>query len=73
MYKESENSGAACRFHSGKPIFHDLKKGWSCCQSVAYEWDEFEKIQGCCMGKMKFTIDFFLGPHSDEKHDTEFW
>ena len=61
-YSESENSGIKCRFHSGKPIFHDLKKGWSCCQVAAYEWSEFEKLTGCC-----------TGPHSNEKHDTEFW
>ena len=52
----------SCRFHSGKPIFHDLKKGWSCCNAAAYEWSEFEKLEGCC-----------IGPHSDEKTETEFW
>ena len=62
-YSEAENNGTACRFHSGKPIFHDLKKGWSCCQAVAYEWAEFEKLTGCC-----------IGPHTDEKQEaTEFW
>ena len=30
-YKDSENNGTSCKFHSGKPIFHDLKKGWACC------------------------------------------
>ena len=51
MYNPSNNDGTSCKFHSGQPIFHDLKKGWSCCNQIAYEWDEFEKIKGCCMGK----------------------
>ena len=55
MYLESENNGQACRFHSGKPIFHDIKKGWDCCNKIVYDWDEFQKIPGCC-----------VGPHSDQ-------
>lgn len=51
MFSESNNDGTSCNFHSGQPIFHDLKKGWSCCNQVAYEWPEFEKLKGCCMGK----------------------
>lgn len=73
-YKESDNNALACKFHSGKPIFHDLKKGWACCDQVAYEWDEFEKIVGCCTGKMTLNmIPSFLGSHSDVKQDSEFW
>ena len=30
---------------------------------MAYEWSEFEKLEGCC-----------IGPHTDEKQEaTEFW
>ena len=61
-YKDSENSAISCKFHSGKPIFHDLKKGWSCCNIIVYEWDEFQKIEPCCTGL-----------HSDQIEDTEFW
>ena len=61
-YSDEENDGAACRFHSGKPIFHDIKKGWDCCQRIVYDWDEFEKIEGCC-----------TGPHTDQAQKTEFW
>lgn len=32
-------------------MFHDLKKGWTCCNTVVYSWDEFEKIKGCKLGK----------------------
>ena len=49
-YMESENNEQSCKFHSGKPIFHDLKKGWECCNKIVYEWPEFEKIVGCCTG-----------------------
>lgn len=50
-YTDAENNGTACKFHSGKPIFHDLKKGWACCNQVVYDWDEFHAIKGCCMGE----------------------
>ena len=61
-YKESDNSATSCKFHNGKPIFHDTKKGWECCNKIVYDWDEFEKLEGCCIGK-----------HSDVKEETEFW
>ena len=54
LYQESENNGTACSFHSGKPIFHDTRKGWECCKKIVYDWDEFEQIKGCC-----------TGPHTD--------
>ena len=41
-YLESENTEFACQHHkNGKPIFHDTKKGWTCCKVVVYDWDEF--------------------------------
>ena len=61
-YKESENTPTSCKFHNGKPIFHDIKKGWDCCNVIVYEWDEFQKIEGCCIGK-----------HTDVKQESEFW
>jgi len=50
-YLESENHDQACHYHPGKPIFHDLKKGWTCCNKIAYDWDEFEKIEPCAVGR----------------------
>ncbi|KRX08230.1 hypothetical protein PPERSA_07710 [Pseudocohnilembus persalinus] len=50
-YQENENNGQACNFHPGKPIFHDLKKGWTCCNQIVYDWDEFEKIPKCATGE----------------------
>ena len=61
-YKESENTSTSCQFHNGKPIFHDIKKGWDWWGKIVYDWDEFSKIEGCWVGK-----------HSDEKTDMDFW
>merc|ERR1711884_566105 len=61
-YFEKENNPEACKYHPGKPIFHDCKKGWTCCNKIAYDWDEFQKIQGC-----------MIGPHSDVKETIEFF
>lgn len=46
-YKDSENNESACCYHDGKPIFHDVKKGWTCCNVIVYDWDEFMQIKGC--------------------------
>jgi disease resistance protein len=46
-YTETENNDKACYFHPGKPIFHDIKKGWTCCNKIVYDWDEFTKLVGC--------------------------
>ncbi|KAL4444382.1 hypothetical protein ABPG74_016675 [Tetrahymena malaccensis] len=50
QFKESENTGNSCKFHPGKPIFHDTKKGWTCCNKIVYDWDEFSKIEPCAEG-----------------------
>ena len=50
-FNPTENKDDSCKYHSGKPIFHDLKKGWTCCNVIVYDWDEFEKIEGCTTGK----------------------
>lgn len=50
-YQESDNSEGVCKYHPGKPIFHDCKKGWTCCNITVYDWDEFEKIEGCATEK----------------------
>lgn len=61
-YKESENGEESCVYHPGKPIFHDIKKGWDCCNKTAYDWDEFQKIEGCQRGR-----------HTVVKEETVFW
>lgn len=44
--QHSWDSDTACRFHTAPPIFHDTKKGWSCCEKRVYDWDEFEQLEG---------------------------
>lgn len=48
-YDPSINQPTSCNHHPGKPIFHDLKKGWTCCNKIVYDWDEFEKIPTCAV------------------------
>ena len=50
-YYEKDNVEGCCKYHDGKPMFHDTKKGWTCCNQVAYDWDEFQKIAPCKVGK----------------------
>ena len=62
QYTEEGNNETACKFHDGKPIFHNLKKGWTCCNITVYEWDEFQKIQG-----------FKEANHTSDTQETEFF
>lgn len=51
-YKEQDNSDEACRHHTAPPCFNDVRKWWACCtERVAYDWDEFMKIEGCASGR----------------------
>lgn len=45
-----EDADLTCSFHSGDAIFHDLKKYWSCCNKIAYDWDEFTALPTCQTG-----------------------
>ena len=49
-YHSHLNTPESCVHHPGKPIFHDLKKGWACCNIIVYDWEEFQKIKGCKTG-----------------------
>jgi hypothetical protein len=40
-FKLEDNGENACNHHAGAAIFHDLKKSWSCCKKVTYDWDDF--------------------------------
>ena len=62
FYEDADNHPTACRHHLGPVIFHDTKKGYSCCQQIVYDWDEFSKLLGCQWG-----------PHSDQKQETNFF
>jgi disease resistance protein len=61
-YFEESNTETSCNYHDGKPIFHDIKKGWTCCNKIVYDWDEFTKLVGCKNGK-----------HSDVKQEAQFF
>jgi len=50
-YLESENHDKACTHHPGGPVFHDAKKGWSCCQKRVYDFSEFLELLGCTQGR----------------------
>ncbi len=61
-FTDEQNSDTACRYHNGNPIFHDIKKGWTCCGKTVYDWDEFSKIVTCQIGRHtdeKISVDFF--------------
>ena len=50
-YNEEDNSDASCVYHDGKAIFHEFKKGWTCCNQIVYDWDDFQKLKGCRVGR----------------------
>ncbi|KAE8981860.1 hypothetical protein PF005_g23332 [Phytophthora fragariae] len=51
-FSEEQNNDQACRHHRLPPLFHDMKKGWQCCSSkMVYDWDDFEKIEPCVVGR----------------------
>ncbi|KAJ0393164.1 hypothetical protein ATCC90586_004917 [Pythium insidiosum] len=55
-FDESDNHDSACRHHVKPPLFHDTKKGWQCCSSkMVYDWDDFEKIEPCAVGRHSTT------------------
>ena len=51
-YKEDENNEDSCKHHIAPPIFHDTMKCWSCCRDKkAYDFESFQLITGCTIGK----------------------
>jgi len=52
MYVIAENNSKACKYHAGRPVFHDGAKWWTCCSAgrKAYDWDTFMKIPKCRIG-----------------------
>ena len=78
MFDPSNNMPTACRHHVAPPIFHDTKKGWTCCpKKMVYDWSEFETIVGCTTGphstedpKLKFAASptVALAAKANERH-----
>ena len=50
-FVEEENGDDACHFHQGEPVFHDLKKYWTCCTKPTYDWDDFLALPTCQVGR----------------------
>lgn len=40
-----------CHYHPNPPLFHDGKKGYTCCNVHVYDFDDFMKIPTCAVGK----------------------
>jgi len=51
----SNNDDQACRHHPSAPVFHDGKKGYSCCNTYVYDFDDFMRIPPCAVGPHKPT------------------
>lgn len=52
FFDPNHNADDACHYHSKGPVFHDLAKHWACCPSKkGYDWEEFERIPPCQVGK----------------------
>lgn len=50
LFSDEENKADSCLYHEGPVIFHDIKKGYQCCNVIVYDWDEFSQIPGCKKG-----------------------
>ncbi len=51
-FQEDDNNDQACVHHTAPPIFHDTMKCWSCCKDrKAYDFESFQLIQGCTVGR----------------------
>jgi len=47
-----------CRYHKKPPVFHETRKYWACCpDKVAWDWDSFTAIPGCCTDVEHSTQD----------------
>lgn len=52
----NESGDPECMHHVSPPIFHDTKKGWTCCRDrLVYDWDAFKLIKGCTVGRHSQT------------------
>ena len=56
FYNEEDNSDTSCSHHVLPPLFHDTRKGWTCCKDkMVYDWDEFQQIPPCSKGKYVYA------------------
>jgi len=53
-----EDDPPECRHHKSAPIFHETAKWWSCCpDKKEYEFEAFEKVPGCVVGRCMATTN----------------
>ncbi|KAG5480447.1 hypothetical protein LSCM4_06214 [Leishmania orientalis] len=68
-YREEENTDTSCHHHSKGPVFHDLEKYWGCCEDrKAFDWESFEQIPRCCVGRHSTANKPFVFP-KEEVHN----
>eukprot|EP01112_Ceratiomyxa_fruticulosa_P018802 TRINITY_DN6065_c1_g1_i1.p1 TRINITY_DN6065_c1_g1~~TRINITY_DN6065_c1_g1_i1.p1 ORF type:complete len:333 (-),score=65.19 TRINITY_DN6065_c1_g1_i1:47-1045(-) len=46
----TSNHEEACLYHKGNPVFHEGRKGWSCCKKRVDSFEEMIAIPGCESG-----------------------
>ncbi|KAI9296439.1 chord-domain-containing protein [Neoconidiobolus thromboides FSU 785] len=54
---KEDNEKESCVYHTGKPVFHEGLKGWSCCNKRETDFDMFLKIPGCSVGSHSTEVD----------------
>jgi disease resistance protein len=52
-YDPAINAEDSCHYHTGAPMFHDVKKFWTCCNAESWDWDDFQKLPTCAVGAHK--------------------
>ncbi|XP_055377534.1 cysteine and histidine-rich domain-containing protein morgana [Condylostylus longicornis] len=50
-FNADENTDESCCHHPGEPFFHDVYKGWLCCNKKTIDFTEFLNIKGCTLSK----------------------
>ncbi|KAK7197220.1 CHORD protein [Novymonas esmeraldas] len=65
-YREEDNTDESCHYHSKGPVFHDLEKYWGCCGGKkAFDWESFQKIPKCCVGRHSTANTPFAFPKEE--------
>lgn len=68
-YTEEDNTDDACQHHSKGPVFHDLEKYWGCCSGKkAFDWESFQKIPTCCVGRHSTANKPFAFPKEEVRN-----
>ncbi|XP_072482946.1 integrin beta-1-binding protein 2 isoform X3 [Notamacropus eugenii] len=51
VFQGSESDASPCRFHPGRPRFHEGMKSWSCCGITTVDFSTFLAQPGCSLGR----------------------